>query len=498
MRLVGYFGTACLALAMVSSSLAADTEKGLPGVAVVIEGIPASAADEQATVAVGITNLGQETGNFTLLSTLTSSSIASGSIPTSVALESRQTQQYFLDITVLESGETAAIEVGAEDMADPANADLTAFLLLDDELFSSGFEPGEMADPGTPPEPIFVTRAGDRGGDVVSDPVGISCGANCAEFVGSGTTVMLSAEAFDESKFTGWDGACTGSADCIVIVEGPTEVIANFEPDPNVAITLIVNPAVVAPEDAVAVSWSLENYVDGETSCTTEGPLFWGLDFNQSPSGGAGSYPIEETTTFVIDCGEVVASATVTVDPGLLDRFPPPPEFCGPRPAGQAIPFAFRFPLELEDRSGGNYEDVWGVWPSPLTNEALITIPRGEYIALPFYADLELGRFWQLRWLGGPRGANQTQVSISRCPGDFTGLGGIGYSDPLCNRISGSEGGTILALTDENGDGGNLACPILPGGNEIYYLNVRHTNAVGANECARAECVFLADPRLLN
>lgn len=494
MRFAVNIGIVWLTLASIGDSFAADTAKGSgqTGVAVVIEGIPAVATGEAATIAVGVTNFGPDSRDIALSGTLVSSSIASGSLPASVLLEAGQTEQYFLDITVLASDDIPTVEVRAEDMANTAIFDLAEYSLLTNELFNSGFEPSEAA---APPQVIFVTRSGNRRGTVSSDPAGISCGANCAEFVDPGSMIQLSAEPFLGAQFAGWSGPCSGLDDCSFVVEEPTEIFAEFEVVPPIEVTLSASPIMIAPGRPTEISWTVENYVVGEDSCTTQGPSSFGEEFQQNIAAGSVIYRLLDPFTFSLDCGEDAASVTVTVTP---DGFPAPPAFCEPEPAGRLLPFEFTYPLEFTPRTAFNYAEIWGPWPEPQANEAIIRVPRLNYISMPFYANADNGRFWQIRWLGGPRSADSTQVTVSRCPGDFDGNDGMGYSDPLCNQVSGSEGGVILVVTDENEDGGDLACPVLPGADELYYLNVRHTDAEGENQCNEFRCNFFADPRLLN
>src|SRR6266540_1270091 len=84
---------------------------------------------------------------------------------------------------------------------------------------------------GAPPArgTLPVTRQGSGSGSVRSDPAGISCGAACSATYAPGTKVNLSAAASDNSTFTGWGGACSGTADtCAVTVTGAVSVTASF------------------------------------------------------------------------------------------------------------------------------------------------------------------------------------------------------------------------------------------------------------------------------
>jgi uncharacterized repeat protein (TIGR02543 family) len=68
------------------------------------------------------------------------------------------------------------------------------------------------------------------------EPPGINCGQNCTGLFASGTSVTLTATAATGFTFTGWNGACTGSAlTCVITVEDDDvdlmngyQVTANF------------------------------------------------------------------------------------------------------------------------------------------------------------------------------------------------------------------------------------------------------------------------------
>ena len=75
---------------------------------------------------------------------------------------------------------------------------------------------------------LTVTRAGDGGGSVTSNPSGISCGLDCSQHYTAGTVVTLTASANSQSVFTGWTGPCSGTGTCSVTMEAATSVTATF------------------------------------------------------------------------------------------------------------------------------------------------------------------------------------------------------------------------------------------------------------------------------
>jgi hypothetical protein len=76
---------------------------------------------------------------------------------------------------------------------------------------------------------VLVVTTGAGGGTVTSSPAGIACGATCTAGFGQGSSVTLSAVPDPDSAFTGWSGDCGGTGDCILDIDGPHRVSANFE-----------------------------------------------------------------------------------------------------------------------------------------------------------------------------------------------------------------------------------------------------------------------------
>jgi|GEM_PF-2268334 len=83
---------------------------------------------------------------------------------------------------------------------------------------------------------LSVTTNGD--GLVESAPSGISCGQDCSESYPFGTTVTLTARPGSQAIFSGWGGACSGTAPCELELTSDVRVLANFDDAPN---TLSVN-----------------------------------------------------------------------------------------------------------------------------------------------------------------------------------------------------------------------------------------------------------------
>ncbi len=74
------------------------------------------------------------------------------------------------------------------------------------------------------------------GGTVSSQPAGIDCGVTCSASYAAGTSVMLTATPAAGQTFSGWTGACSGSATlCTLTISEARSVIATFAAPPPVS-----------------------------------------------------------------------------------------------------------------------------------------------------------------------------------------------------------------------------------------------------------------------
>jgi phospholipase C len=85
---------------------------------------------------------------------------------------------------------------------------------------------------------LTVTNAGAGTGTVTSTPAGINCPTTCSANFTQNTQVTLSETPGANSAFTGWSGACTGTATCSVTMAAAESVTATFSPAVTYALTV--------------------------------------------------------------------------------------------------------------------------------------------------------------------------------------------------------------------------------------------------------------------
>lgn len=82
--------------------------------------------------------------------------------------------------------------------------------------------------------PLSVTMAGNGGGAVNSNPVGLACASGtCSWNFAINSWVNLLATPDVNSTFGGWSGACNGSGDCYVYMNSVQAVTASFTANPQ-------------------------------------------------------------------------------------------------------------------------------------------------------------------------------------------------------------------------------------------------------------------------
>jgi M6 family metalloprotease-like protein len=115
---------------------------------------------------------------------------------------------------------------------------------------------------------LSVSKSGTGSGTVSSSPSGISCGSACSASFASGQSVTLTASPSAGSTFTGWSGACSGTAaTCTVSMTQARSTDAAFNQQP-----------------AGSLSTCLDN---SSLTWTTGGNAAWFCQSTTSVSGGS-------------------------------------------------------------------------------------------------------------------------------------------------------------------------------------------------------------------
>ena len=91
---------------------------------------------------------------------------------------------------------------------------------------------GVVAGSGPPPPPgnvtMSVTVTGTGTGTVTSTPAGINCPTTCSATFPQNSQVTLTETPGTSGAFSGWSGACTGTAACSVTLSAADSVTATF------------------------------------------------------------------------------------------------------------------------------------------------------------------------------------------------------------------------------------------------------------------------------
>jgi hypothetical protein len=75
---------------------------------------------------------------------------------------------------------------------------------------------------------LTVAKDGAGSGSVVSVPPGIDCGITCTATFSHGRLVTLTATPDSNSTFAHWNGACSGSGNCIFMIAALKNVTATY------------------------------------------------------------------------------------------------------------------------------------------------------------------------------------------------------------------------------------------------------------------------------
>lgn len=136
-----------------------------------------------------------------------------------------------------------AIDAGGKVYVTSGNSDGT-----EEPVVDKNGKPAEGArlylfGPTAPARTLEVSRSGSGVGEVTSQPAGIACGTACVAEFDEGRKVTLTATPDSHSAFTGWSGACSGTAACTVTMSADRSVTAEFTALPQRNLTVAASGA---------------------------------------------------------------------------------------------------------------------------------------------------------------------------------------------------------------------------------------------------------------
>lgn len=167
---------------------------------------------------------------------------------------------------------------------------------------------GVIFSPGNETSPLQVLVSGD--GQVVSDPMGIDCEPFCTNQFVQGSTVELTPLAPTGTIFDQWTGACTGSADCSVLIDGSgtQSVTAQF-------INQDYNLTVTTTGSGVGQVMSLPGGIDCTPLCSSDFPAGTTVSLQASATGD------DQFVGFSGDCSGLACTLEMTADMNVTAEF---------------------------------------------------------------------------------------------------------------------------------------------------------------------------------
>lgn len=158
------------------------------------------------------------------------------------------------------------------------------------------------------PVVLTVRRAGTGAGTVTSAPAGIACGATCSVPFAAGSSVTLTATPAAGSTFTGWNGACSGTAArCVLPMTVDRSATATFSPIPRATLhSEMANGVEFAGwRGASAAGADGGSYRDADTAGATASFSFSGSSVSwltrTAPDGGTATVSIDGVAKGTVD-----------------------------------------------------------------------------------------------------------------------------------------------------------------------------------------------------
>ncbi|MDP4030451.1 MAG: hypothetical protein Q8P42_15970 [Gallionella sp.] len=182
---------------------------------------------------------------------------------------------------------------------------------------------------------VSTAQAAPGSGVVTSSPSGIDCSIDCTGFFDDGATVTLTATPAVGSYFAGWGGDCTGTGNCVLIVDVDKDVTVTFSAlqvaPPSC--TLSASPASITQGDsstltascspiADSYNWSANTGCDATSASCTVAPaeteIYTVTGSNAGGAGASASVAVSVTQpapncTLVYSAGSLVSGKTGTL-----------------------------------------------------------------------------------------------------------------------------------------------------------------------------------------
>lgn len=152
---------------------------------------------------------------------------------------------------------------------------------------------------------VTVAFAGTGTGQVTSSPEGISCTASpCTASFAAGTQISVVGQGTNNSVFTGWSGACTGTDPCILTVGSNLNLTAHFA-SPFVLTVNVVGSGIVGsfpfgitcPTGPCAASYTAGSQVTLTATPNTGGGF---LNWSGACSGSSNSCTVTLTSDLTV------------------------------------------------------------------------------------------------------------------------------------------------------------------------------------------------------
>ena len=88
---------------------------------------------------------------------------------------------------------------------------------------------------------LTVVKSGSGDGKITSMPPGIDCGDTCSLLLKEDRAITLTTSPDEDSIFTGWSGDCSGSGDCVLVMDEAKNITATLKVANKVNLPVIMH-----------------------------------------------------------------------------------------------------------------------------------------------------------------------------------------------------------------------------------------------------------------